>query len=201
MYEEGKSTVHITVDFYLLSRAIRQHYGNYMIKLVFLVCWLFVGFGTQLFAQPQRFLVVNKYNGNNRTAYYPGDLITFGLRDEEGESSGIISDVFPGNMILGHDTIAFERVSHVYKRPEDMSAYKSIGIKLITAGLLLFIGDQVNEVVFYGREFSYNQGIAIASGALAATGLVLTQLDRKKMNMAKPGKYRGYRMYVVDIAP
>ncbi len=172
-----------------------------MIKLVFLLVWLLIGFASQLFAQPQRFLVVNKYNGNNRTAYYPGDLITFGLRDEEGESSGIISDVFPGSMILGHDTIAFENISHVRKRPEDMSAYKSIGVKLIAAGLLLFIGDQVNEVLVYGREFSYNQGIAIASAALAGTGLILTQMDRKKMKMAKSGKYRGYRMYVVDIAP
>lgn len=122
---------------------------------------------------------------------YPGDEVVFRLKNNKRIWRTYINNLSDSSMVTHRDTIAFHHIDRVYFRQSTFA--NRVGGALVTAGVLLFVIDQVNQVIVQGNDFSIDDGTSRASLAGIATGLPLIFIQKKSQ------KIRGrYRLYMAD---
>jgi hypothetical protein len=147
-----------------------------MLKLVFGLS-VFTLFGSA-FGQRQVILMAGDEVVHR---FKKGDSFRVKLVDNKTEYWGFLTEINEFSVITSRDTIGIRKIRKVLL-PGKPKIHR-LGIKLITAGVGLFIIDQLNYGVLQGNDPNIDSGVAIASIAIvtAAVPMALT-----KKNWAKP---------------
>jgi hypothetical protein len=130
-----------------------------------------------------------------------GDSFKVRLVDDKSERWGFLVEINEFSVITSRDTIGLRAIKKVLLpgRPR----IHRLGKKLLTAGIGLFIIDQLNYVVLQGNDPNIDSGVAIASIAIVAAAIPMTLT---KKNWAKPKRRlrlisvgRDSRFYEFDL--
>jgi hypothetical protein len=110
-----------------------------------------------------------------------GDPFRVKLVDDKTEYWGYLVEINEFSVITSRDTIGLRGIKKVLLPGKPR--IHGLGIKLITAGVGLFIIDQLNYGVLQGNDPNIDSGVAIASIAIVAAALPMALT---KKNWAKP---------------
>lgn len=118
---------------------------------------------------------------------YPGDEFVYSLKSSPREvHRSYVNNVFDTAVVAHDEVIAFHKIERIYFQQRNL--WSDTGPKLIVAGVVLFLADQLNTVVVQNEDASINKGVLITSVALtgAGVGMILT----KKKYQTIRGQYR-----------
>lgn len=120
-------------------------------------------------------------------SFYEGDHIRFKRNDRDHFTTGFIGGIHRDYFRIGEDTTAVYQLEKIDLKQRPNSAFKTeyIGGTLIVAGVVLFLGDLINETVVNDNSYSADGGVMVATGALIGTGVLMQFLNN---NYFKPGR-------------
>ncbi len=160
-----------------------------MIKKIALLVGLMIFSLTYSFAQ--KFLVLEKMGTRKRIEIFPGEELRYQLKSTgKYLYEDRIRDLKDSTIIFNLDTVKVTEISKVYYKKQRGGLSAALAPNLIGAGILLFVGDQFNEVVIAGNEFSINNGVVIASSSLVGTGVAILLLQKNKYTLTKNWRLR-----------
>jgi len=99
------------------------------------------------------------------------DIFHSKLIDQKRECRGFLVEINQFSIITSQDTIELKKINKVLL-PGKPWTYK-LGSKMVTAGVGLFIIDQINNVVVQGNDPELNEGVVKASVLITAAGVPL----------------------------
>lgn len=134
-----------------------------MVKLSLFVL-LLVSFNS--FCQNQ--LLVIK-NDQVKVRYQAGDELVYKRKSLKNPIRSYIISINDSTVITDMDTIATHQVERVYFRQGNF--LNVVGGFLVTGGVLIFLVDQVNELIVQGNEASINENVAAISLVSVGIGL------------------------------
>ena len=147
-----------------------------MLKLVLgLTIWILFG---NAFGQRQVILLAGDEVVHR---FKKGDPFRVKLVDNKTEYWGFLVEINEFSVITSRDTIDLQKIKKILL-PGKPRIHR-LGIKLIAAGVGLFIIDQLNYGVLQGNDPNIDSGVAIASVAIGAAALPMALT---KKNWAKP---------------
>ena len=125
---------------------------------------------------------------------YPGDEFVYTLKSSPREVRRSYVNNISDTAVWAHDeVVSFHKIERVYFQQRTL--WTDAGPKLIVAGVVLFLADQLNTVVVQNEDASIDKGVLITSAALAGAGVVMTVTKKKYQTIG--GKYR-FRMVDED---
>lgn len=141
-------------------------------NVVPLILFLLAGLFTPGKAQPKLQLL----KGDKRIVYFKeGDYIRFKRNDRDHFTVGIIGGLTDDYFRIKDDTTYIYQLEKIDLSGGENTGFKTraIGIGLMTAGLVLFFGDMINETVVNDNSYTANAGVTTVSAALVGTGLLM----------------------------
>lgn len=117
---------------------------------------------------------------------YPGDEIRLKVKGRETPIKSYVNNLFDDRLITHRDTIPFSQIERIYFHRKMRANY--YGIVMVTTGVLLFGGDQLNQSVVQNNEASLDAGVTITSAVLV--GLGVPMMLRKKKSQKIDYKHR-----------
>lgn len=149
-------------------------------KIVLL--FLLLSFVVQV--EAQQFMILQK-GGNQKTRikYEEGDLIRYQQKGQDFFVSDRIKEIHPDFLVLTENILKPEEIAVVDIKEKDMrnQTLSNLSVLMYSGAGLLMVAETINGL-YHDKQLSYsNEGLVI-SGALAATGFVLSRL-----------KYRHFR--------
>lgn len=147
---------------------------------VFVLCCFMLAFATAIFGQQQMVLLKR---GDVVARFELGDNIKCKLRNGKVKTGMAIryTDSF---ILLRGDTIMFSDIYKIHakgKRKADLR--QKVGTVLMVGGVGYFAIDMVNTLFFVEGQRGMDEGVAITSGSLVATGAALTFLRSPYMKV------------------
>lgn len=134
--------------------------------------FLFLGMTLSCAAQPQLVLVKgDKFI----TAFKEADYIRFKRSDRDQFNTGFIAGMTSDYFRIGRDTTYIHQIEKIDISDREKTGFptRAIGATLMTAGIVLFVGDLVNETVVNDQEYTASTGVITASAILVSTGLIM----------------------------
>jgi hypothetical protein len=151
-------------------------------KYIFLLfCLLLISIKT--FSQKQLILLKK---GQVMHRFNAGDDIYIKVKGNPDRIHSYVNNILPDAVVLSQDTIPLHKIERTYIY--ESARMNSSGSKLVAAGVLLFLIDQVNEVVIHKNDFKIDRGVTITSFALITAGLPLMLIKKKSQVISY--KYR-----------
>ncbi len=141
-------------------------------NVILIIIFLLAGLFTPCKAQPKLQLL----KGDKRIIYFKeGDYIRFKRNDRDHFTVGYIAGLTADYFRIKDDTTYIYQLEKIDLSGGENTGFKtqSIGIYLMTAGLLLFFGDMINETVVNDNSYTVNAGVTTASAVLVGAGLLM----------------------------
>jgi hypothetical protein len=141
---------------------------NVILIILFLLAGLFISGN----AQPKLQLL----KGDKRIVYFKeGDSIRFKRSDRDHFTVGLIGGLTKDYFRIKDDTTYIYQLEKIDLSGGENSGFKTreIGVYLMTAGLILFFGDMINETVVNDNSYTANTGVIVGSSLLVGTGLIM----------------------------
>ncbi len=150
-----------------------------MNKIFLFLC--FFGLSQIAFAQGRDFLLLKRgSNQKTQLRYYPGEEITYKSKKLGYYVTDVITEfdkdfIYLRENILSPDDILEINIRRKDKRNGTLTAFNSL---ILGAGVILISVEIINSLYQTG-SVDVSNGVAISSGALAATGLAMLPLRYK----------------------
>ena len=120
----------------------------------------------------------------------PGDYLIYSVKNSREIRRSYITNLSDTAIIAEDDTVGLTRISRIYfHRPR---FYNKAGVKIITAGVLLFLIDQVNISLVQGHKPSLSNGVSVVSLSLIGAGIPMALIRKKSQKLN-----RKYRLLVI----
>ncbi|MFC2126696.1 hypothetical protein ACFLU5_18070 [Bacteroidota bacterium] len=126
---------------------------------------------TEVYSQ-DKYLVLEKLGRKKRIVLYPGDEITFKMKNSDLEITDAITDLHDSLVLLTNSYIKPKEIDYVRIEHTKGFLSPSNGPKLIIAGVSLFIIDQFNHSILQGNDFRVDKDILKASFILVIGGAI-----------------------------
>jgi hypothetical protein len=118
---------------------------------------------------------------------YPGDEFVYSLKSSPREvRRSYVNNVFDTAVQAHDEVVAFHKIERVYF--QQRTFWDDAGPKLVVAGVVLFLADQLNTVVVQNEDASIDEGVLITSVALTGAGVAMILFKKKYQNIG--GKYK-----------
>lgn len=130
-------------------------------------------------AQQLVLLKKNKVRGR----FNAGDEIRYSLFSKGQLHSEVIKSITDTSFVTATDTIMLNEV----RRVDDRTTYdftRSLGIKMMTAGIILQLGDYVNVTLVQNEAYSFNPAVTITSAGMIATGFFLHRIRKPYITLS-----------------
>jgi hypothetical protein len=124
-------------------------------------------------AQQLVLLKKNKVRGR----FNAGDEIRYSLFAKGQLHAGVIKSITDTSFVTPTDTIMLNEV----RRVDGRTTYdftRSLGIKMMTAGIILQLGDYVNVTLVQNQSYSFNPAVTITSAGMIVTGFLLHRIRK-----------------------
>lgn len=141
-------------------------------NVIYIILFFFVGCFTPGKAQPKLQLL----KGDKRIVYFKeGDYIRFKRKDRDHFTVGIIGGLTNDYFRIKEDTTYLYQLQKIDLSGGENTGFKTraIGVGLMTAGLILFFGDMINETVVNDNTYTANAGVTTVSAVLVGSGLLM----------------------------
>ena len=139
----------------------------------FLIFYCLISFASVAYAQQQMVLLKR---GDVVARFELGDNIKCKLRNGKVKTGMAIryTDSF---ILLRGDTIMFSDIYKIHAKGKRKADFRQkVGTVLMVGGVGYFAIDMVNTLIFVEGQRGMDEGVAITSGSLVATGAALTFL-------------------------
>lgn len=123
-----------------------------------------------------KFLVLEKPGRKKRIKFYPGDELTFKLKNSDLQITGTILDLYDSLILFADSYVKPEEIDYVKLERVEGFLSPSNGPKLVIAGVALFIIDQLNYSLLQGNKIRFDKEIACTSLAMITGGITWTSL-------------------------
>lgn len=117
---------------------------------------------------------------------YPGDDFKVRLKGQKRVIDSYVNNIFDGAVLTHRDTIPFAKIDRIYFKRD--SRLNIVGGTLLTAGILYFGIDQLNNSVIQKNDASLDEGVTRTSIILVGIGAPLLMIKRKSQRLSH--KYR-----------
>lgn len=126
---------------------------------------------------------------------YPGDEFIFKLKGSETVHTSYVNNLSDTSVVTHRDTISFHSIERLYFRRDTFA--NRLGKKLVAAGVVFMLFDQLNVVVMQGAEPRLDNGVVSVSSIFVVAGLPMALIKKKsqklsykyKLLTAKKGSY------------
>ena len=113
--------------------------------------------------------------------FYPGDDFIFKLKGSKTIKRSYVNYLSDTAIVTHRDTIAFHRIDRIYFNYEMFS--NRLGAKLIAAGVVLMLFDQLNVVLIQHDKPRLDPGISRVSAGFVIVGLPMVLIRKKSQKM------------------
>jgi hypothetical protein len=119
--------------------------------------------------------------------FNPGDEFVYKLKKSKDITRSYVNNLSDTSVTVHHEIIIpFHHIDRIYFSRRRF--YNDAGVKMVSAGVILFLADQLNVNLIQDNKASVDKGVAVASIALVVTGLPMALI--KKKSQALNYKYR-----------
>ncbi len=139
-------------------------------------CFLSVN---QVYGQ-DKYLVLEKMGRKKRIVFYPGDEITFKMKNSDLEITDAIVDLHDSLILFLNSYVRPKEIEYVKLERNVGLLSPSNGPKLIIAGVGLFLIDQLNNSIIQGNELRINDDIVKTSLIMIVGGSIWTSFRYTK---------------------
>jgi hypothetical protein len=123
---------------------------------------------------------------------YPGDEFIYSLKSSPREvRRSYVNNVFDTAVLAHDEVVAFHKIERVYF--QQRTFWDEAGPKLVVAGIVLFLADQLNTVVVQNEDASIDEGVLVTSVALTGAGAAMILMKKKYQKIGSK-----YRLRMVD---
>jgi hypothetical protein len=147
---------------------------NVMQSIKVILFSLFLSFSWS-FVFSQQLVLVKKNKVRGR--FNANDEIRYSLARRGSLQSETIRSINDTSFITSTDTVLLSNI----KRVDGRTTYdftRSLGIKMMTAGFLLHLGDYLTVTLVQSEDYTFNPGVTITSSAMVITGFLLQWLRK-----------------------
>lgn len=131
-------------------------------------------------ASAQQLIVVHR--DQVRLRFSTGEPLYYSTAGRSEVRAGVITGFMQDTIILQRDTIALVQLRRIGD-PSNLSRFHDKGYKILTAGILLGLGDFINVSVVQDKDYQPHPVVVIISAGLVSTGvIVLTRKPVVKIN-------------------
>jgi hypothetical protein len=109
--------------------------------------------------------------------YNPGDEFIYKLKKSKDVNRSYVNNLSDTSVTVHEEIIPFHKIDRIYFSRKRF--YNDAGVKMVSAGVILFLADQLNVILIQGNDASVDKGVAVASIALIATGLPMALIKKK----------------------
>jgi hypothetical protein len=117
--------------------------------------------------------------------FYPGDDMYIKVKGNQDRIHSYVNNILSDAVVLNQDTIPFHTIERTYFY--ESAQMNSAGSKLLAAGILLCLGDYINQVAIQKNDFEIGRGVILVSATLITAGSLM--LIKKKSQLLSH-KYR-----------
>lgn len=124
--------------------------------------------------EAQQRLVILKRN-NVITSFYEGDYIRFKRKDRDHFTVGLIGGLTQDYFRIGEDTTFIYSLEKIDLSEREKPGFntRAIGATFVITGVVLFLGDMVNETLVNDQPYTAHAGVITASTLLVTSGLLM----------------------------
>jgi hypothetical protein len=126
---------------------------------------------TEVYSQ-DKYLVLEKLGRKKRTVFYPGDEITYKMKNSDLQITDVITDLHDSLILFSNSYVKPGEIDYVKLEHTEGFLSPSNGPKMIIAGVALFVIDQLNNSVLQGNEFRLDEDITKVSLILVVGGTI-----------------------------
>jgi hypothetical protein len=119
-----------------------------------------------------KYLVLEKMGKKKRIVFYPGEEITFKMKNSDLEIMDRIEDVHDSLIIFVNTYVKPEEIDYIKIERTEGLLSPSNAPKLMIAGVSLFLIDQLNYSVIQGNEYRFDRDILKTSVVLVVGGAI-----------------------------
>lgn len=131
---------------------------------------LVVAIQVQVSVSAQQLVVVRR--DKVRLRFSAGEPIYYSIAGRKGVRKDVIMGFVQDKVILYRDTVHLLQLRKI-GNPSHISRYQDRGAKVLTAGILLALGDFVNVTLVQHGDYRPDAGVTIVSAGLITTGIIL----------------------------
>jgi hypothetical protein len=117
-----------------------------------------------------------------------GDDISFKKKSSKDYTHTFITEIKPFAIITYNDTVPFSSIESVSLKGNTIPKFSLLSKFLITAGVLYFAIDQVNNIIVQGNKPDLPKSVWVPSVALVGTGLVLKLFRKRTQPLRYPAR-------------
>lgn len=156
------------------------------IKVFVLLCLFLLLACPHLIAQ--QLVVLSKEKVKAR--FNAGDKVQYTLRQTRGKKTDTIISITDFSLQMQHDTVVIADILTIGMNQftHGQQKLRSAGVKLITAGVLLSLGDFITVTVVQDSEYTINKGVALVSAGLLLTGTAMMVLVKKEIRINRKNR-------------
>jgi hypothetical protein len=145
----------------------------YKTSTIFLLLFLVV-----LKVEAQKYVILQKgANQKTRIKYEEGDLIRYQLKENDFFISDRIEEIHPEFLVLTENILKPEEIAVVDVRNVDERNHtlSNLSVLMYAGGGLLLVAETINGL-YHEKKFTYSNEGLIISGALIASGFILSKV-------------------------
>ena len=144
---------------------------------------------TEVYSQ-DKYLVLEKLGRKKRVVFYPGDEISYKMKNSDLQITNVIVDFHDSLILFSNSYIKPKEIDYVRLEHTEGFLSPSNAPKLIVAGITLFIIDQLNNSVLQGNEFRLDEDITKVSLIMVVSGTIWKSLRYSRFRNKKNRRIR-----------
>lgn len=161
--------------------------NRYLLVVVFL--------SVSLTTMGQSFLVLEKLGSKKRFVFHPESRLDVKIKDDDFYTRISIVGFEDSAIVTEKQVIKIEDIREVHFIKES-GFIGMAGPTLVTAGIILFSSDFLNQTVVQGGEYGFSDGVAIVSGSLVGLGgIFLLAKSKSQYKLKNRWRIRVARVY------
>ncbi len=145
-------------------------------------------------AAAQQLVLVKKNVIKSR--FFVGQEIQYSLRSDRLFTSGVIRSISDSSFVTHTDTVMIRDVGRV-GIGNDYDFVRSLGIKMLVAGVLLQLGDYLTVTLVQDLDYAFNPGVTLTSASMIVTGVLIQKLKKPYVVLS----HRAVLMSVTEVNP
>jgi len=137
-----------------------------------------------------KYLVLEKLGTKRRVVFYPGDEVIFKMKGSDLEITDVITDLQDSLILFVNSYVKPAEIDYIKLEHTKGFMSPSNGPKLIIAGVVLFLIDQLNYSVIQGNDFRLDKEIGYASLIMVVGGSIWTSFRYTKFRNKRNRRIR-----------
>ena len=123
-------------------------------------------------------------------SFHEGDQIRFKRKDRDHFNIGYLNGIYKDYIRIGEDTTYIHQLEKIDMRGKPNSGFKTqfIGATFITAGLVLFLGDLINQTLVSDQTYEASTGVIAVSASLIGAGTAMQFVNNNNFKFGKRKK-------------